>query len=370
MTPLLGTTGGGSGRGFGRGFKGAAAPAGPSAAPSGLSATPAYAGSSTTAQMSLSWTNGDATATTEIYNNTTSTLVTTVSAGTTSYTVTGLNANASYSFKVRHLKNSQYSSYTSNASNTTYDYAGNVISTFQGTADTSVGNYTWCGSGYDKITTYADGYGSTYNGVASSNDYLSTDYVTLRVTAGNTGTYYPTGYPSSGVTQIKVFLQGAPGIEDAGSGDGYGGGGGGACWYVPITNIPQNVSFSYVVRDYGAGSYSYSSFNTLGATSAYPKIDGTTMTSIYAYTGYEAGGFTPGDGGEGTIYSTTFGRSGATQNYTPNPAGAGDYAANHAYGGGAGHDNTNKSGYSKGYPFGQGEHGSYFGGILAVVENA
>ena len=155
----------------------------------------------------------------------------------------------------------------------------------------------------------ADGYGSTYNGVASSNDYLSTDYVTLRVTAGNTGTYYPTGYPSSGVTQIKVFLQGAPGIEDAGSGDGYGGGGGGACWYVPITNIPQNVSFSYVVRDYGAGSYSYSSFNTLGATSAYPKIDGTTMTSIYAYTGYEAGGFTPGDGGEGTIYSTKIGRA-------------------------------------------------------------
>mgnify|MGYP003331293191 CR=1 FL=1 len=30
MTPLLGTTGGGSGRGFGRGFKSAAAPAGPS----------------------------------------------------------------------------------------------------------------------------------------------------------------------------------------------------------------------------------------------------------------------------------------------------------------------------------------------------
>ena len=46
------------------------------------------------------------------------------------------------------------------------------------------------------------------------------------------------------------------------------------------------------------------------------------------------------------------------------------YAANHAYGGGAGHDNTNKSGYSKGYPFGQGEYGYYFGGILAVVENA
>ena len=90
MTPLLGTTGGGSGRGFGRGFKSAAAPAGPSAAPSGLSATPAYAGSSTTAQMSLSWTNGDATSQTEVYNG--ASLVTTVNAGVATYTVASLNA--------------------------------------------------------------------------------------------------------------------------------------------------------------------------------------------------------------------------------------------------------------------------------------
>ena len=363
MTPLLGTTGGGSGRGFGRGFKGAAAPAGPSAAPSNLSATPAYAGSSTTAQMSLSWTNGDATATTEVYNNTTSTLVTTVSAGTTSYTVTGLNSSTGYSFKVRHLKNAIYSVYTSNASNTTYDYYLNPQYTFQGTADNTAGNYSWTGSGYDKITVYADGYGSTLNGMASFNDYLSTSYVQFRVTVNWADSTSGTYTVPSGVTNLKLFMAGNQGttsynvyVPDLGDYYTMGGGGSGAAWGSTYSTS-AGKTYSYGINVSGNGR----AYVTQNSPSApwYGDVgdDGSNFDGS-TYAGYGGGARNPN--------SIKNGGSSSPLSYAPTQP---DGSNPDLWVGGRGHIGMDKSGYSKGYPFGQGEYGYYMSGIIAIVEN-
>jgi len=84
-------------------------------APSGLGATP----SGTT--MALAWTNGEATATTVIersLNGSTGWVeVATKNAGVTSHNDTALG-NATYYYRVRHLINSVYSSYSSNANGT------------------------------------------------------------------------------------------------------------------------------------------------------------------------------------------------------------------------------------------------------------
>ena len=350
MTPLLGTTGGGSGRGFGRGFKGAAAPAGPSAAPSGLSATPAYAGSSTTAQMSLSWTNGDATATTEIYNNTTSTLVTTVSAGTTSYTVTGLNANASYSFKVRHLKNSQYSSYTSNASNTTYDYNGHFIAVRTGTH----AGYTDPFDVYSTWDEYADGYGglsySLHERLSTSSDV---------VFRHDDGTAYYT--VPSGVSTIMVLATGAGG--DCVQYETAAGGGAGAQWIRISVSTGNSIQ---MVWDAFNGS-GWCGFTRPGLI-------------VQGFSGVSGNGTGLGGAGNGSYISTvgtTPGRASET-GFTPNEETSNNTSDHAQWGGGAGYTSGYPvGGRSRCTPYGKGaiyysDSNQYVTGtqaIIAVVEN-
>lgn len=107
MSPVLASFGGGSARGFGR-----AGLLGPLGAPTNLSSS-----SPTTGQVALNWTNGDATAQTQIYRG--GTLVTTVSAGTTSFNNTGLANFTGYSYYVVHIKNNILSASSNTSSVTT-----------------------------------------------------------------------------------------------------------------------------------------------------------------------------------------------------------------------------------------------------------
>lgn len=85
---------------------------GPSAAPSALASDIA---SSTTSQAALTWTNGDATASTEIWLRTetgTSALYSTEAAGVASKTITGLEAGRKYLVKIRHVKDTITTAFT------------------------------------------------------------------------------------------------------------------------------------------------------------------------------------------------------------------------------------------------------------------
>lgn len=77
---------------------------GPSGAPSNL-----VNSVSTTSSITLTWTNGDASATTEIYRD--NTLINTATAGTATYTDTGRSANANHDYKIRHSKGGLFSSF-------------------------------------------------------------------------------------------------------------------------------------------------------------------------------------------------------------------------------------------------------------------
>lgn len=77
---------------------------GPSGAPTNLQNT-----SSTTSSITLGWTNGDATADTEIYRD--NVLINTATPGTASYADTGRAANANHDYKIRHSKGGSFSSF-------------------------------------------------------------------------------------------------------------------------------------------------------------------------------------------------------------------------------------------------------------------
>ncbi len=93
MSPLLGSFGGASSRGF-RGFK----LLGPTGSPSSL-----YVNATSSSGTYLTWSNGDATSSTQIYRN--GSLVITVSPGTNTYSDSGLASGTYYSYYVRHIKN-------------------------------------------------------------------------------------------------------------------------------------------------------------------------------------------------------------------------------------------------------------------------
>lgn len=87
----------------------------PNAAPSNLAANPEPRPAGET-QVRLTWANGDATAQTEVYYRVTGTSSwtrkTTVGSGVTSYVMSGLTPDTAYEFRIRHVKNSLYSSYS------------------------------------------------------------------------------------------------------------------------------------------------------------------------------------------------------------------------------------------------------------------
>lgn len=77
---------------------------GPAGAPTNLQNT-----SSTTSSITLGWTNGDASADTEIYRD--NVLINTATPGTSSYADTGRSANANHDYKIRHSKGGSFSSF-------------------------------------------------------------------------------------------------------------------------------------------------------------------------------------------------------------------------------------------------------------------
>ena len=310
MTPLLGTTGGGSGRGFGRGFKPAAVAAGPSAAPSNLSATPAYAGSSNTAQMSLSWTNGDATSQTEVYNG--ASLVTTVNAGVATYTVASLNASTSYSFTVKHIKNSVRSNASNTATNTTYDYNGHYVS-----------NYCAGTNNYDLYYTYADGNGGTYNSLYESNSATCVPVYNISATGGTTsdsGGWRTHEFTSTGTFTVSSCDAGAviQVILAAGGGGSawvyyqhVGGGAGGGSLEYDVAKGISATNYSIVIGAGGAaanGVYSaYKGGNTTGfGITAYGGGYGAAVSTVSATSG--------GSGGGGVGYNDSYGAAGNGSN--------------------------------------------------------
>ena len=97
---------------------------------------------STATTMSLSWTNADAGATTQLHRSTTSgsgySLVATVTAGTNTYTDTGLAEATTYYYVVRHVKNAVNSAFSAQATGTTT--LSTTVNAFQltGRTNTSV----------------------------------------------------------------------------------------------------------------------------------------------------------------------------------------------------------------------------------------
>lgn len=116
--PSFSTAGSGNLRAFGFGGT-----RGPAAAPSGLSVATASA-----SQLNLSWSNGDATANTQVFRE--GTLIATLNAGLTTYNdTTGLSSGTTYSYIVRHIKFSILTSANSaSASNNTSVNAPSALS--------------------------------------------------------------------------------------------------------------------------------------------------------------------------------------------------------------------------------------------------
>lgn len=99
-------------------------PAGPSAAPT----TPASTSSVGTSTATANWTNGDSSAETVIeykaQSLSTYTVAATLAAGIVTYTFSGLSSGTAYHWRVRHLKNGQYSAYYGPAAATEFTTSG------------------------------------------------------------------------------------------------------------------------------------------------------------------------------------------------------------------------------------------------------
>jgi len=313
-------------------------PHGPSGAPTAVSATPVgTVANAADGRINLTWTNGDATAQTRIYNG--GSLLATASAGATTYSVTGLNANTSYTLTVKHYKGGSESSGATFAAATTFRYNGYLISHARGTNDDTVSGFAWSGTGYDKISTYADGNNATYN-QCPAGDTLSSAYCQLRVTGPASGTYTV----PAGVTAIRVFICAAPGATVGGAR----GGGSGAVKALDIATS-EGAQFAYSIGDLGADT-------TFTQTSG----DATPTPAITCYRGEDGNSGIGAAGGNATSAGNTSAGLSANSGRTPNTANGA------SYGGGAS-DDTGSGGYSRLYPYGQ--DSSVFGGILAIIEN-
>lgn len=119
--PFLGSIGGSSARGFGMfGLRG------PNFPPTGLMA----AAASDTSVL-LSWTNGDTSASTQIYRD--SVLVQTVNPGVSTFTNSGLTRATNYTFTIRHIKNAYPSANTAGViGRPIFNGSGGTVYTFGG----------------------------------------------------------------------------------------------------------------------------------------------------------------------------------------------------------------------------------------------
>ena len=351
MTPILSTTGGGSVRGFGRRRPVPSGPSGPSGPPTAVSATPVgTVENASNGKLNLTWTNTDATAQTRIYNG--ATLLATENAGTTTKSLTTLNANTAYTLTVKHYKDSIESAGSNFSQATTFRYVGDVISTAQGTYDSTNAGYSWTGTGYDKIRTCANGNNGTYTDcdAYSGNGLLHSDYVALRVRGDRdtavTGTYTV----PSGVTTVRIFItaHGGRGTYDAGALIDGNGGGAGATAARDIT-VSEGVEFPYSIGENGAYSYINKS--------------GDSQKNLTCYAVDMAEGF----GGPGSNAYRGDGHVSLGQTYNSDRVPR--TAIYEQWGGGSGMT-AGGSGYSRLYPYGNGSTNDYgLVGLLAIIEN-
>ena len=117
---------------------GASTPPGPTGTPSSLASTIV---SSTTTSLAVTWTNGDATAQTEVWlrnESGASTLHSLEAAAATSKTITGLDGGRVYYVKVRHKKDGLYSAFTSEATCYTRLISPSVVDVTGGETEPSV----------------------------------------------------------------------------------------------------------------------------------------------------------------------------------------------------------------------------------------
>ena len=351
MSPRMGRTGGAAARGFGKGT----AVRGPRGIPSVVSATAVgTVQSASDGKLNLVWTNTDVTAQTRIYNG--ATLLATANAGTTTVSLGVetyiLNANTAYTLTAKHYKDSIESAGSNFSQATTFRYVGDVISTAQGTYDSTNAGYSWTGTGYDKIRTCANGNNGTYTDcdAYSGNGLLHSDYVALRVRGDRNTAVTGTYTVPSGVTTVRIFItaHGGRGTYDAGTLIDGNGGGAGATAARDIT-VSEGVQFPYSIGANGEGSH----INKTGDA----------LKNLTCYAVDPADGF----GGPGSNAYRGDGHVSAGQ--TDNSDRVPRTAIYEQWGGGSGM-NAGGSGYSRLYPYGNGSTNDYgLVGLLAIVEN-
>ncbi len=342
MSPFLSTLGGGSVRGFGRGF-GRAGLLGPLGAPTNLSSS-----APTTGQVALNWTNGDATAQTQIYRG--GSLVTTVSAGITSFTNTGLANFTGYSYYVVHIKNNILSANSNTSSVTTLpappsnlSYTANSTSQLtlswtngDNSATTTIyrngGYLTDVGAG---VTSYAD---SGFNADTSNTYYIVHARDGLTSVASSTITGYtlpaaPFGFAGTGGSTTSNSLSwGVPFSSQNHPVYLYRNGA-----LILITSTPANsgtyidtglspsTTYSYEVKHYNSTSGLFSAGSTISVTTNAPVVGQQVYTTAGQYTFTVPNTITQlritlvGGGGGG---------SGGSQGYAGNGGGAGGTITN------------------------------------------
>lgn len=152
--------------------------------PSGLTLASPYAD-----RVGISWTNGDATASTEIYRGTSpnpTSLLTTVAAAGTSYTDTDRPTNTLYYYRIRHVKGAQTSNYVESSITTpTPAFTGITLALVTPAGATSTIQLAWSVSNpffstrvdvdaWTDTEAYASGAGASY--ATSPYDFDGVEY--------------------------------------------------------------------------------------------------------------------------------------------------------------------------------------------------
>ena len=301
--PTIGTRGAISARGFG--WSGGVSPRG---APSSLNAS---LGSPSNSVISLTWTNGDVLAQTQVFRN--DVIITTINAGTSTYSDTGLAENTTFTYKVRHTRNNLVSANSATDSETT-DFPFRL--SYAGTSS----------------AVWEPGEGANVDLGFASGSW------TFTVNKARTVTIRGCGTGAAGQTTSYPSVQGN-------------GGGGGAFHQGFSYTLATGVTYSAVSGS--AGSATASSFSNSSST----------ILSLGSASGVSAGapivgGTAGGNGDEGSGGTASAGTGGGGRggngNYGGSGADAGTFGGNGETSGGAG------QGAPNGYDGGSGGFGGSF----------
>ena len=153
------------------------------------------------------WTAGDGSAQTEVSIGTvasgTYSVVTTLAAGVASYAFTGLSPSTAYEWRVRHVKNGQYSSYLSSSFTTTTAPSGALQPPTNPAATSpapTLATASWTNSGESGVSTeiWQSTDGTTFSLAVTANPSASS--YTVRNELSNTIVYFKMRHVKSGST--------------------------------------------------------------------------------------------------------------------------------------------------------------------------